>query len=731
MLEKGKILQGRYRIEAVMERRKKVVLYRAYDETLLQNVILKEYFPEKIKSRKMLTDEEKELFVKETEKFFGRFEWNGIIQIKDRFEENETVYLVLEYISKRTVKEYLREGSPQKKFDWKTAVQMLLPVIKMMSFLHAEGMVFGKVSMEDLWVREDGTCCLISVGENPVSKEDAEELGPWSDIYEACGILLEMLKGRETDEQIRQMIRQGRNAEIQQRYFYFGILLERLAKAENAVERSELEEIRKLREKTQEVWGEKWLEITTSSEKTNERKKRKKLRMTKTRIRKLKVTAAVLFCVLSAFGGFSIWKERQPKTRQEILDALEQTGTAKKYDNSTYYTVSKELAEEYRLTSNYENAFAVKREELLNWIQDHYGIERPKTSSAEWSGTVLVYEDASREMRIENYETITYAYSVRGNQLKLSVKYDVTDDSVYSVVFDSGKEICEDLVLEFLPVIVPETYLTEVETEDFFIRAEEADYGYTYSKHAKYRLYLEQTTRDNWNVEFYNYPRSEQSDTEMVRAGNYDRNSEKYQEFTEFLQNRSVSVEEVGNGTLCTLDEAAVEEWGEACNAYLLDISADEVRAALTGKYGAELAKEDTMLEATVYEGGAVETFFVKREKYYCEDMVRILLVSDYISGKVNRLYVFDEENNEERAAYYMREALSLISNDPNAEDAENSLKEGLREYQEKVAEEESYSRYAVLEDCGYTYLQVDALTGICIQRMVREGIDCAPYDWP
>lgn len=727
MLENGKILQNRYRIETIMERRKQVVLYKAYDEMLLQDVIIKEYFPENIKCRENLMNEEKELFVKTAERFFGRFDWSGILQIKDRFEENETIYLVFEYISKKTIKEYLR-GIPQKQFDWKIVLQMLMPMIKTMSLMHAEGMTVGKVSVEDLWVREDGTCCLISIGENVISKEDAEVQGPWSDVYEICGILLEVLKGREVDTQIRYAILQGRNAEIQQRYFYFGILLERLLKAENAVARSELEEVQKLREKIQDVWGEKWLKITTSSEQKKERKKHKKFRMTKTKIRKLIIAAVLIIGIIGVFTVFLTWKEKQPKTTQEILEALQQIEPAEADDEKKVYNVSKEFVQEYDLVSNCENAFAVKREEVVSWMQKYYGIEFLKANSTEWFSYVSVYEDASREMFVQNYETMDYACSVQGKQLKVSVKYDVADDSVYSVTIHADRKICEEMMIEFLPVIVPEACLTEEETETFFTYA--AEEGYIYDKHGKYELYLRQSVYSDWILEFYNYPKFEETDTDMVRAGNYARTSEKYQEFTEFLENKAVSMEDVTDGRCYTLDEAAVEEWGEACNAYLFDVSADEVRTVLTDTYRAELVKEDTILEATVYEGGAINTFFVKRERYNCENTIRIILVSDYISGKVNRLYVLDDENDAERAAHYMKEVLSLVSDDLN-DDAENDLKEMLQQYRANVTEDSSYQMYSCLKDCTMFFVQVDNKEGICIKRVLSEGYDCAPYNWP
>lgn len=713
MLENGTILQGRYRIETVMERRENAVLYKAYDEMLLQDVILKEL----------------NCLLKETERFFGRFEWSGILQIKDSFEENETVYLVLEYIARKPIKEYLK-GIPPKQFSWIMAVKMLMPILKMLSLMHAEGMIFGKVSLEDFWVREDGTCCLISVGENTVSKDAAEEQGPWSDVYEICGILLELFKGKELDEPVRQAIWQGRNVEVQQGYFYFGTFLERLCKNSSCVEREDLEEIRQLREKIQDVWGEKWLEITTASEPSNVVPKQVKLRMTRAKIRKLKRISGLILLFAAVLVGILIWKKSQPKTEQEIVEALQQMEPVSSDGAEKVYSVSKSFAQEYGLISNYENAFAVKREELLSWFEDFYDLVLPNVSFTGWSGYVSVDAEAAQVMQIQNYETAAYVCSVRGKQLKLSVKYDVIDDSVYYVGIASEWELCKEMMLKLLPILVPGAYLTAEEAEDFLVYSKEHDY-YTYSKHGKYEFTLFQSTNaDRTELEIQNYPKFEETDPELARAGNYERASEKYQEFTEFLEQKAVSVEELENGTAYTLDETAVEEWGEACNDYLFDRSADEIRTVLVNQYGAELEKEDALLEAMVYEGGAIETFFVKREKYDCEGVVQILLVSDYISGKVNRIYVFDEANDEERAAYYMKEMLSLVSDDLD-DAAENDLQEWLQEYKKKTAEDSSNQMYVYLKDCDFSFLQTDDMAGICIQRMLRAGIDCAPYNWP
>lgn len=717
MLEKGTLLQGCYRIETVMERREQAILYKAYDEILLQDVIVKEFFCEKNRLRK------------EAERFFGRSEWSGILQIKDFFEENETVYLVLEYIAKRTMKEYLK-GIPQKQYSWNMAVGMLMPILKMMSLMHAEGMVFGKVTIGDFWLREDGTCCLISVGENAVSKDTAAEQGPWSDVYEICGVLQELLKGKENNEQVRQAICQGRNAEIQQRYFYFGSFLERLFKNTSGIERKDLEEIWQLREKIQEIWGDKWLEITTASEHNSDAPKQKKLRMTRSRIRKIKRISSLVILLAVVLSGILIWKDRQPKTKQEILEALQQLEPANKIGDETIYSVSKSFALKYRMISNYENTFAVKKEKLLSWFQNFYDLDLLKASSVEWSSLVSVDADDVQAIQIYNYETAAYVCSAHGKNLKVSVKYDIIDDSVYAVEIESEKELCKEIMRNLLPVLVPGTYLTEEEAEVFLTYLNENRF-YTYKKHGKYGLNLQRSTDDDSaKIEFYNYPKYEEAEPELVRAGNYERTSEKYQEFIEFLKDQSVAVEELENGKRYTLDETAVKEWGEVCNAYLFDISAEEIRTVLTDRYGAELEKEDTILEAAVYEGGAIETFFVKREKYDCEGSVRILLVSDYISGKVNRIYVFDEENNKKRAAHYIKGTVSLVSNAFD-DAAESDWKEKLQEYQENIAEDSSAQMYLRMKDCGISFLQIDDLAGICIQRILWEGIDCAPYNWP
>lgn len=125
------LLHEKYQIKKVLGQGGFGITYLAYDQTLQQNVAIKEYFPVKIVRRLGNTlregqgeyelsatamvypqngQEEKYLngmknFLEEAQVLFGKFDVEGLAAVKDYFEENGTVYIVMEYLSGPTLQE--------------------------------------------------------------------------------------------------------------------------------------------------------------------------------------------------------------------------------------------------------------------------------------------------------------------------------------------------------------------------------------------------------------------------------------------------------------------------------------------------------------------------------------------------------------------------------------------------------------------------------------------------
>ena len=276
------LLHEKYQIKKVLGQGGFGITYLAYDQTLQQNVAIKEYFPVKIVRRLGNTlregqgeyelsatamvypqngQEEKYLngmknFLEEAQVLFGKFDVEGLAAVKDYFEENGTAYIVMEYLSGPTLQEYEKEHKG--KISEKQAEILLEPVINALAYIHSIGIVHCDISPDNLIFNKEGQLKLIDFGAAKNKKKEKEEqyckggytapeqylekefIGPWSDVYSLCAVWYEMLTGikvppaverlqkdrlknmtmaSEVSEQTNNILKKGLSLEIQKRYF--------------------------------------------------------------------------------------------------------------------------------------------------------------------------------------------------------------------------------------------------------------------------------------------------------------------------------------------------------------------------------------------------------------------------------------------------------------------------------------------------------------------------------
>lgn len=316
------LLHEKYQIKKVLGQGGFEITYLAYDQTLQQNVAIKEYFPVKIVRRLGNTlrkgqgeyelsatamvypqngQEEKYLngmqnFLEEAQVLFGKFDVEGLAAVKDYFEENGTAYIVMEYLSGPTLQEYEKEHKG--KISEKQAEILLEPVINALAYIHSIGIVHCDISPDNLIFNKEGQLKLIDFGAAKNKKKEKEEqyckggytapeqylekefVGPWSDVYSLCAVWYEMLTGikvppaverlqkdrlknmtmaSEVSEQTNNILKKGLSLEIQKRYFS---VLNLSCDIKSNMESKE-EITKQYMKDTRFVWGTLWLQITT------------------------------------------------------------------------------------------------------------------------------------------------------------------------------------------------------------------------------------------------------------------------------------------------------------------------------------------------------------------------------------------------------------------------------------------------------------------------------------
>lgn len=232
-LKPGVILKERYKIEEVIRAGGFGITYRAWDPLLQSYVAIKEYYPSGIATRSAdsskvcvpVGQEQREYhrgrirFLKEAQDV-ARFQSEpNIVSIYDYLEENDTAYMVMEYLHGCTLKQYIREHGGR--LDTDHILHICLSVLDALAVVHKAGMIHRDISPENIFICEDLTVKLIDFGAAKQVYLDGEQTmsvvlkpgyappeqyakkdkqGPWTDIYALGATLYFAATGEKPEE---------------------------------------------------------------------------------------------------------------------------------------------------------------------------------------------------------------------------------------------------------------------------------------------------------------------------------------------------------------------------------------------------------------------------------------------------------------------------------------------------------------------------------------------------
>lgn len=214
-LPEGSILNGKYIIGRVLGQGGFGITYVAQEYKTRKLLAIKEYLPGELATRtgiygvaafsgQRLDDFAygKECFLNEA-KTIAKFNGNpNIVSVYEFFEENNTAYFVMEYVSGCSLNSYVREKGGRISPD--EANRLLLPVMSAVGSVNASGIIHRDIAPDNILIDTKGTAKLIdfgaarySVGEKSCSldvilkhgfapKEQYSKhgvQGPYTDIY--------------------------------------------------------------------------------------------------------------------------------------------------------------------------------------------------------------------------------------------------------------------------------------------------------------------------------------------------------------------------------------------------------------------------------------------------------------------------------------------------------------------------------------------------------------------
>ena len=229
VLQPGTILNGKYLVGKVLGQGGFGITYIGLDLALERKVAIKEYFPSGQVSRHpsggstvlwyttatahTAKSSGMEMFIKEARKMTKVSNNPNVVHVLDLFQENETAYIIMDFIEGQTLKDLLKQTGPM---HWQDAKKLFLPVIRAMEQVHQAGLIHRDLSPDNLMIQPDGTAKILDLGAAKdlninsgassmvVAKGGFSPMeqyverggsGPWTDVYSMAATLYYTLTG--------------------------------------------------------------------------------------------------------------------------------------------------------------------------------------------------------------------------------------------------------------------------------------------------------------------------------------------------------------------------------------------------------------------------------------------------------------------------------------------------------------------------------------------------------
>ncbi|MBK6088103.1 serine/threonine-protein kinase [Ruminococcus difficilis] len=234
----GALIGGRFSVEGVLGEGGFGITYLTRDNKLGSLFAVKEYYPRGISYRDNTGTNEvyvsskddtdfynhgKERFLSEARTLARFSEEPGVVSVTDFIEENDTVYLVMEYLRGETLQKYLKMHD---KLSADEAFHMLEPVIKTLEKIHAAGVIHRDISPDNIMVLKNGQLKLMDFGAAKEYIDDNRSMsvmlkkgyapmeqyrrngkqGPWTDVYAMCATIYRCITGKTPDDALDRVV---------------------------------------------------------------------------------------------------------------------------------------------------------------------------------------------------------------------------------------------------------------------------------------------------------------------------------------------------------------------------------------------------------------------------------------------------------------------------------------------------------------------------------------------
>lgn len=237
-LDPGTVIGGKYIVGRVMSYGGHTVSYLGLDAEAGRKVVVKEYLPSDFSTRSegekevtIYSGDAREQFVQGLTNFLNEAnriqhlaEVDGIARVYDCVAENDTGYVISEYVEGKTLREILESG---RKYTVEEARRFISQILAGLSKVHPLDIVHCDISPDSIMVADNGTIKLLDFGATRyVTTANSKSLaiilkqgyapeeqyrsqgvrGPWTDVYALGAVMYRMITGITPQESVERTL---------------------------------------------------------------------------------------------------------------------------------------------------------------------------------------------------------------------------------------------------------------------------------------------------------------------------------------------------------------------------------------------------------------------------------------------------------------------------------------------------------------------------------------------
>ena len=230
---------GKYLVGKVLGEGGFGITYIGLDTVLKLKVAIKEYFPRFQVNRSQSTSvllwdsnsdggaSGKESFLKEARKMARVDSIPGIVQVRDIFCQNNTAYIIMNFVEGRNLKDRLRyEG----KMPLISCMEVLFPIMDALMQAHEYDLIHRDISPDNIMIDHRGKAWLLDMGAakdletgasdamrhsepvikrgfSPPEQNVGRDIGPWTDVYAMCATIYYSITGCLVPDAMERLLR--------------------------------------------------------------------------------------------------------------------------------------------------------------------------------------------------------------------------------------------------------------------------------------------------------------------------------------------------------------------------------------------------------------------------------------------------------------------------------------------------------------------------------------------